>query len=107
MPRSIRESLESQPLSGLVEDICCLNQNNPIPTLAALARRAEQLRAGIDEALSRVVTGDLKNCPGAPEAVLRGPRMARFCHGYCTCSRVRNEVEAKGLCGGEGELVLK
>jgi hypothetical protein len=68
--------------------------NNPIPTLAALARRAEQLRAEIDEALSRVVAGDLKNCPGVPEAVLRGLRTARFCHGYCPCSWLRNEAEA-------------
>jgi hypothetical protein len=64
-------------------------------TLAVLARRAEQLQAEIDEALSRIVAGDCKNCPGIPEAVLRGLRTARFCHGYCPCSWLRNEAEAE------------
>jgi hypothetical protein len=66
-----------------------------IPTLAALARRAEQLQAEIDAALSRTVAGDCKNCPGIPERVLRGLRTARFCHGYCACSWLRSEAEAE------------
>jgi hypothetical protein len=75
------------------ENIRMSKRNGSASALVALARRAEQLQAEIDEALNRVVECDRKNCPGIPEAVLRGLRTARFCHGYCPCSWLRNEAE--------------
>jgi hypothetical protein len=67
--------------------------NKPLPTLAALAGRAEQLRIEIDETLDRIVAGDRKSCPNLPEEVIRGLRTARFCHGYCPCAWLKAEHE--------------
>src|SRR5215472_17092169 len=98
-------------LEHIVGDTMRRQQTVQTEPITSCLKTAHNTNRGVEPASNtgaqRRDESDLKNCPGAPEAVLRGPRMARFCHGYCTCSRVRNEVEAKGLCGGEGELVLK
>ena len=41
----------------------------PVIDIVALARRAEQLQAEIDEALNQIVEGDVRTCPGVPSGV--------------------------------------
>jgi len=69
-----------------------LERTEPMATIQALAKRAEQLQRDIDEALDRIIEEDRQTCPGIPGPVLKGLRTARFCHGFCACSWLKNEA---------------
>ena len=69
-----------------------LNRVEPTQTIQALAKRAEALQRDIAAALNLLIEEDRESCPGVPGPVLKGLRTARFCHGYCPCSWVKDEA---------------
>jgi hypothetical protein len=65
----------------------------PIPTIAALAKRAEALQHDINAALDDLVACDRESCPNLPEPVIKGLRTARHLHGFCACRWAQDEAK--------------
>jgi hypothetical protein len=64
----------------------------PMQTIAALAKRAEELQTEINKVLDAFVAVDCRHCPGIPPGSLKNMRITRHLYGFCPCSWVRNEA---------------